>query len=220
MDKIIELPTLTPLHAVLTGAADEIGSACARALRNAGFELVVADIDKVPLARLAHEIGAHAIPCDVLAEFSVQELVRETRALFPSVDLLINAAGSSYVRTLGMMRVSRAFTEAAEGRWLTVVNLAAATRGKPEPFGYAGSKQAFRRLSDGLGAALLPQGVHVMAVEDIDAPEDAAARVLQLCRGVGTLSDSKVRRIGRREPACDEAEACRLLPNALFQSHV
>lgn len=181
MIELASCPQSRPLRTIVTGAADGVGAQCAQALARNQAQVAVADIDKVPLARLANAIDAHAFACDVLSEHSVGQLIGQAFAAMAGADLLINAAGKGYVRALGMMKVSRAFTAAAGGNPATIVNVAAAS-GSVEQFGYAGSKQAFRRLSDGLSGALHVHGITVITIDDLG--DDAAVEdfIAQLCR--------------------------------------
>ena len=165
----------------MTGAAEGVGAQCARALACNAAQLALADIDKVPLARLANAIQAHAFACDVLSEHSVTQLIGQAFEAMAGADLLINAAGSGYVRALGMMKVSRAFAAAAGGNPATIVNLAAAS-GSIEHFSYAGSKQAFRRLSEGLGNTLHGHGVTVITIDHLGDEQAVGDFVAQLCR--------------------------------------
>ena len=165
----------------MTGAADGIGAQCARALVRNTAQVALTDIDKVPLARLANAINAHAFACDVLSEHSVAQLIGQAFEAMAGADLLINAAGNGYVRALGMMKVSRAFAAAAGGNPATIVNLAAAS-GSVEQFGHAGSKQAFRRLSEGLGNALHGQGITVITIDHLGDEQAVGDFIAQLCR--------------------------------------
>lgn len=181
MIELVPRPQFEPLRTIVTGAAEGIGAECARAFARNGAGVVVADIDKVPLARLANDINAHAFACDVLSEHSVNQLIGQSLDALGSADLLINAAGKGYVRALGMMRVSRAFANAAAGNPVTIVNIAAAAT-NVEQFGYAGTKQAFRRLSEGLGGALVARGITVVTIDDLEGEEAVGKLVDQLCR--------------------------------------
>lgn len=183
MSKLVAFPTAEPLRAIVTGGAEGIGAECARALAGNGARVVVADIDKIPLARLANEIRAHAVACDVLSEHSVGQLIGQAVEALGGVNLLINAAGKGYVRALGMMRLSRAFAAAAAGTSATIVNIAAATNGL-EQFGYAGSKPAFRRLSDGLGRTYRDVGITVVTVDDLTDEREVSEYIARLCRAV------------------------------------
>lgn len=181
MIELASCPQARPLRTIVTGAADGVGAQCARALARNDAHVAIADIDKVPLARLANAINAHAFACDVLSGQSVDQMIDQAFAALSGADLLINAAGKGYVRALGMMRVSRAFTAAAAGNPATIVNLAAA-RGSVEQFNYAGSKQAFRRLSDGLGGALGAHGITVITIDNLGDEDAVADFIAQLCR--------------------------------------
>ena len=72
-----------------------------------------------------------------------------------SIDVLINAAGPSYVRNLGTMRITRAFLPMmkSDGRKKHIVNIASMGGGSPAEapdFPYAASQEAFDRLSEAL----------------------------------------------------------------------
>ena len=154
-------------RAVVTGAAGRIGSQFARLLARRGVALFVTDIDKAPLLRLARETGAEAGVCDLLSEHSVAAL---TGQIFQAgdADLLINAGGAGYVRTLGMMRLTREFAQRTAAHPATVVNVAP---GPASPsganYGYAGSPVAFHRLSKGLATKLAGR----LSLITLDSPE-------------------------------------------------
>ncbi|MEO7635183.1 MAG: SDR family NAD(P)-dependent oxidoreductase, partial [Sphingomicrobium sp.] len=134
-----------------------------------------------------NEIRAHAFACDVLSEHSVKQLIGQSLDALGGADLLINVAGKGYVRALGMMRVSRAFAAAAAGRPVTIANIAAATSNLQQ-FGYAGSKPAFRRLSDGLGGKLRAGGVTVITADELQDKGAVEAFIARLCQSAQTLS--------------------------------
>ena len=60
--------------AVITGAASGIGEAIARRFDEAGFDLVLADIEAEPLERVAGDLRALAVPTDVGSAREVEEL--------------------------------------------------------------------------------------------------------------------------------------------------
>ncbi len=180
MSKLVAFPKAEPLRAIVTGAAEGIGAACARALADSGVRVAVADIDKVPLARLAKDIGAHAFCCDVLSEVSVNQLIEQSLAALGGAELVVNAAGKGYVRALGMMRVSRAFVAAATDA-MVIVNVPAGTT-NIEQFGYAGSRPAFRRLSDGLGRTFGDRGITVVTADELGDEAAVGELMAQLCQ--------------------------------------
>ncbi|MEN0654222.1 MULTISPECIES: SDR family NAD(P)-dependent oxidoreductase [Hyphobacterium] len=84
--------------AIVTGAANGIGKACARRLAEDGFRVVVADIEDTAGKSLAEELGAAKdralyVDCDVSDRLSVNNLLAETRSAFGRLDVLVNNAG-------------------------------------------------------------------------------------------------------------------------------
>jgi NAD(P)-dependent dehydrogenase (short-subunit alcohol dehydrogenase family) len=140
---------------VIAGAAGQAGAACALALANAGAGLLLCDHDGQRLRRLARATGGVARFCDVASETSVDILAAEILAAFPSLHVLINAAGSGYVRSLAMMRMSRGLLPGLRrgpGRKL-IINIAptAHVSSHADLFPYAASDEAFVRLSEAIG---------------------------------------------------------------------
>lgn len=81
---------------VVTGAAGGIGAALARQCVNDGAAaVIVADRDAARLQRLAREIGAHALVCDLSTEDGTRELIEATEARFGPIDLFCANAGIS-----------------------------------------------------------------------------------------------------------------------------
>ena len=84
--------------ALVTGAGSGIGQACALALLNAGYAVVLAGRRREALERtisLAPQDSAClAVPTDVRVESSVDALFRATRERFGRLDLLFNNAGA------------------------------------------------------------------------------------------------------------------------------
>lgn len=142
------------LRVLISGAASGVGLACAEAFAARGAELVLCDQDGTALTRAAERLSACARFCDSTAETSVAIFAADVASQFPSIDVVINAAGRGYVRTLAMMRMTRALmplVRAGNGRRF-VFNVApldgfTAANGM---FPYAGSLAAFERLSDAL----------------------------------------------------------------------
>src|SRR5271168_622652 len=84
--------------AMVTGAGSGIGQACALALLNAGYAVVLAGRRKGALERtisLAPRASAClAVPTDVRDESSVNALFGASRERFGRLDLLFNNAGT------------------------------------------------------------------------------------------------------------------------------
>lgn len=84
--------------ALVTGAGGGLGSACARAMAEAGADVVLADIDPVGLATTAAAIEALgrrvlSVVCDIAQEAAVDAMVARAIATFGSIEILINNAG-------------------------------------------------------------------------------------------------------------------------------
>ena len=142
------------LRVLVSGAADGVGRACAEAFAERSAELILTDSDGAGLTRAADALGGFSRFCDVVSEASVAVFAAEVAARFGSIDVLINAAGRAYVRTLGMMLMSRALMPLLRngtGRRL-IVNVAPAGGFVPTGsiFPYAGSREGFDGLSDAL----------------------------------------------------------------------
>ncbi|MBV1878777.1 MAG: SDR family oxidoreductase [Pseudomonadales bacterium] len=86
--------------AVITGAGSGIGAACAQALAQAGFHLVLAGRRAEPLVECAEVIQAVTdrqaivVPTDVSEESQVSALFDKVRDQFGRLDLLFNNAGT------------------------------------------------------------------------------------------------------------------------------
>jgi NAD(P)-dependent dehydrogenase (short-subunit alcohol dehydrogenase family) len=80
--------------AIVTGAASGMGAACARALRDAGADVVVVDRNAEGLATIGATVDAVAIqPGDVGNSAFCDMVVASTAELTGSVDIVVNAAG-------------------------------------------------------------------------------------------------------------------------------
>lgn len=142
------------LRVLITGAGDGIGYACASAFAAQGADLILSDIDGPALKRAATKFGALGRFCDVASEASVAVFTAEVLKSYASLDVLINAAGRSYVRNLGTLRITRAFLPMMKGdggnkHIVNIAPMGAAGRGVCH-FPYAASQEAFERLSQAL----------------------------------------------------------------------
>ena len=80
---------------IITGASSGIGAATARALADAGANVVLAARDSTRLTELADRLRgrARAIPVNVADPTDVQRLVDQTLAVYNRIDVVINNAG-------------------------------------------------------------------------------------------------------------------------------
>jgi NAD(P)-dependent dehydrogenase (short-subunit alcohol dehydrogenase family) len=110
------------------------------------------------LKRAATNFDALGRFCDVASEASVAVFTAEVLKSYASLDVLINAAGRSYVRNLGTLRIIRAFLPMMkkDGTKKDIVNIApmGGTVRKSCYFPYAASQEAFDRLSEALAESV------------------------------------------------------------------
>jgi NAD(P)-dependent dehydrogenase (short-subunit alcohol dehydrogenase family)/enamine deaminase RidA (YjgF/YER057c/UK114 family) len=174
--------------AVVTGAGRGIGAAIARALGEAGLDVVLAARNREQIERQAADLvalgrKAKAVECDVTSEDSVETLAREATQLGP-VGVLVNnagAAGSSpvnkttldewnrlmAVNATGAFLCTRAFLPGMlERKWGRVVNVAstAGLRGGKYLAAYSAAKHALLGLTRSVAAEVTGTGVTVNAV--------------------------------------------------------
>jgi len=137
---------------LITGACNAVGRACAEALFLHGTELILCDKDIAGVTEVADNLGGVGRVCEVASEPSVQILAAEIIHQYSSLDMVINAAGGGYERTLGMYRVSRALLPALRrGSHKLLVSIPPSVKdGETAIFPYASSAFAFYRLSAAL----------------------------------------------------------------------
>lgn len=78
---------------VITGGASGIGAACYRAFAAEGARVVVADRDAEGARRVADDIGALAVACNVRREDDIKALVEAARKAYGPVDVFFSNAG-------------------------------------------------------------------------------------------------------------------------------
>jgi NAD(P)-dependent dehydrogenase (short-subunit alcohol dehydrogenase family) len=169
--------------AVITGAADGLGAACARRAATLGMRVVLADIDPDRLRRTADTLAADgadvlAVVTDVGDPDSVEQLAQRAYAHFPSIDVVINNAGVEAagqvwewtpeafdrlmrVNMYGVFHGIRAFVPRmiAAGRG-HIANVASVGAFRATPFNspYQASKHAVLVLTEALAQELAQRG--------------------------------------------------------------
>jgi NAD(P)-dependent dehydrogenase (short-subunit alcohol dehydrogenase family) len=153
-----------PPRVLITGACRGVGRACAEALAARGAELILCDNDAVALIEAAESLGAASRFCDVASEASVSIFAADILDHYASLDMVINAAGGGYERTLGMYRVSRALLPALrQGTHKLLINIPPSAEDlEAAIFPYASSGQAFQRLSAALASETRGTSVTVL----------------------------------------------------------
>jgi NAD(P)-dependent dehydrogenase (short-subunit alcohol dehydrogenase family) len=182
------LPDARP-RVLITGACRGVGRQCAEIFASRGTELVLADIDTDSLREFSERLGATGRYCDVASEASVTVFAAEALERFPALDMIVNAAGGGYERTLGMYRVSRALLPSLRrgGIHNILVNIPPAEEdSRAAIFPYASSQQAFQRLCAALAAETRGSSVRVL----IGHPDtDHLTQVLP-DRNAGSIADA------------------------------
>lgn len=173
--------------AIVTGAAQGIGAAYAKALAAEGASVVIADV--VPGDSVAKEIvdtgaKALAVHCDVTNPASTKAMAERTIAEFGRIDILVNNAGlfanlafKSFldiessewdkvmaVNVRGPFECVKAVApQMKKQKYGKIVNIASATvfKGSPMLLHYVGSKGAVVAMTRSLARELGDDGVRV-----------------------------------------------------------
>jgi len=82
--------------AVVTGAASGLGAETARYLVEAGAKVTVIDIDAVGVQKVAEEIGARAIHCDVANAEAAEKAIAEAREANGAARVLVHCVGRGH----------------------------------------------------------------------------------------------------------------------------
>lgn len=189
--------------AIVTGAGKGIGAGCARALAEAGADVVCAARTQADIDRTVAEVGERgrrglAVTCDVMERSDLEQLVEQTVDAFGRVDILINNAGgwpprealrtseraldeafhfnvtSAFVLT--RLTVPRMVETVGSG---AVVNISSRAGAIVQPgfAAYGTAKAALTFLSRQLGSEFAPK-VRVNAVEVGSVETDALSFVM------------------------------------------
>src|SRR5947199_5847336 len=78
---------------LVTGGAKGIGAATAQRFASEGATVVVADYDESAAQQTAHELGGHAVRCDVTKRAEVEAAVEAAVGHGGSLDVLVTCAG-------------------------------------------------------------------------------------------------------------------------------
>lgn len=172
--------------AVVTGASSGFGEATARGLATAGFSLVVGARRMDRLTALASEIGARALPLDVMDQASIARFVESTGADYGQIEILVNNAGlaaglepvaegqdADWVQmfdtnVLGLLRMTRAclpLLRKAPRAHIVNMGSVAGFEVYPGGAGYSASKHAVRAISRTLRLELLGEPIRVTEIE-------------------------------------------------------
>ena len=166
--------------ALVTGAAQGIGLACAQAFAREGAQVWATDVNKQGLSSLQEErIQTRVL--DVTDEVAIEGVAREVG----DIDVLFNCAGivqhgslldatpkdwdlGFAVNVKSMYLVSRAFIPGmlrkGRGSIINMASIASSLRGLPNRFIYGATKAAVIGLTKSIAADYVKQGVRCNAV--------------------------------------------------------
>jgi 3-oxoacyl-[acyl-carrier protein] reductase len=175
--------------ALVTGASQGIGRACALELARAGATVVLAARNEIKLAEAVEEIQgvggeAAAIPLDIASEESIKSVAKSVVESYGKIEILVNNAGIT--RDGLMLRMKRedwddvlrtnltgAFllTQALlspmlKNRWGRIVNITSVVgrTGQAGQVNYAASKAGLIGLTRSMARELASRGITVNAV--------------------------------------------------------
>jgi 3-oxoacyl-[acyl-carrier protein] reductase len=170
--------------ALITGGSSGIGRETARQLINNGAKVVIAARNEERLKRVADEIGATPVVCDVGDENQVVQLIEKTREILDTYNVLINNAGYGsheklvntsaekmkelfQVNAIGAMMVARESAKIfIDHSYGNIVNVSSSSgkRGYAGGTGYVASKFALSGMTQCWRAELRPHNIRVMQI--------------------------------------------------------
>lgn len=180
--------------AVVTGAAQGIGRACAERFLKDGAKVVIGDVNEAQLAKVAAELGAPdslaTLRTDVSKRAEVDALVRLAADRFGRLDVIVNNAGiartqqflditeedfdtvlginlkGAFFGTQAAARQMIAQNEAGQGSGGVVINMSSvnALLAIPALSTYAMSKGAMNQLTTTAAVALAPHNIRVVGI--------------------------------------------------------
>lgn len=176
--------------ALVTGASSGVGKETARALVDAGFDVV--GTSRKATGNTAH--GVTFLPLDVTSDDSASSLVQQVIERFVRIDVLVNNAGvgangaaeeisvaqAQYlfdVNVFGLMRMTNAVLPHMRGQGRgRIINVSSVGGFVPNPFMaiYVATKHAVEGYSESLDHEVREQGIRVLRVQPgpINTPFD------------------------------------------------
>jgi threonine dehydrogenase-like Zn-dependent dehydrogenase len=130
------------------------GRQCAAILKSRGYPLLCADHDSSRLREVSAKFGATPLFVDVESTASVHIFLRQLANQHPLPHVIVNAAGRSYVRALGMVRVTLGLAPLIEARGEPGLVVNVASSKDDQVIAYSGSTSGFASIAASLEAHL------------------------------------------------------------------
>ena len=212
---------MTERLALVTGAARGIGLACAEALAEDGFRVVLSDINADGVAEAAKKLGPQhvAIACDMADPAQIEAMFDRVEAELGPVEVLVNNAGIGLpgsfldypiedfrkvldVNVVGVFAAAQraAKTMVAQGIEGAIINMSSinAVLAIPAIPAYCASKGGVMQLTKAMSLALAPHKIRVNAVGPGSIDTEMMAAVNASPEALETaLSRTPLRRLGQ-----------------------
>ncbi|WP_332778263.1 SDR family NAD(P)-dependent oxidoreductase [Polaromonas sp.] len=216
---------LTGRVCIVTGGSQGIGEACARRFAREGAQVVIADIADAPGQKLAAELGALYVHCDVGDKAQVDALVAQTIAAHGRIDVLVSNAG--IFKAADFLEVTEADFDAVlrinlKGAFLvgqavayemtkqgkgSIINMSSVNGvlAIPTIASYNVSKGGINQLTRVMALALADKGIRVNAVAPGTIATELAANAVLTSEAAKTriLSRTPMRRLGEPSEIAD-----------------
>ncbi|MEO7150551.1 MAG: glucose 1-dehydrogenase [Burkholderiaceae bacterium] len=217
--------------AIVTGAAQGIGAACAQRLSQDGAAVALWDVDDVPGQALASALTAQGrsaayFHCDVARAADVAAALSATQQALGRVDALVNNAGifkaadflditeADWDAVIGVnlkgaflvaQAVSRAMAVSGGGGAIVHMSSVNGVLAIPNIASYNVSKGGINQLTRVMALALADHGIRVNAVAPGTIATDLAARAVLGSESAKAriLGRTPLRRLGRPEEIAD-----------------
>lgn len=211
--------------ALITGAAQGIGAACARRLAQEQVRVVIADVADAPGQALAQELGARYVHCDVGDARQVDALVATIVQAHGRIDILVNNAGT--FKAAPFLEVSEADFDAVlrvnlKGAFLvgqavarvmaragsgSIINMSSVNSvlAIPELASYNVSKGGLNQLTRAMALALAEHGIRVNAVGPGTIATELAAQAVLTSEAARQkiMARTPLRRLGEPSEIAD-----------------